>query len=107
LAVALLFVEKSAKGLLYIGLDCGGVGFLSSNILLTSRNPKNNCWFFRNFVAQFGGKDRRLYPYNPWSQQVGWLEAFLYEVALNFEVFSNIQNWKQKNRRPIVVDVLF
>ncbi len=28
---------------------------------------------------------------NPWSQQVGGLDAFLYEAAHNFELFSNIQ----------------
>ncbi len=32
---------KSAKVLLYFGLDCGLL--VSSNLLLTSRNPKNNC----------------------------------------------------------------
>ncbi len=47
------------------------------NILLTSCNPKNNCWISRIFGAWFGGKDRGMCPYNPWSQQVGGLDAFL------------------------------
>ncbi len=29
----------------------------SSNILLTSHNPKNNCWLYRIFGARFGRKD--------------------------------------------------
>ncbi len=37
---------------------------------------------------RFGGKDCGLWPYNPWYQQVG--DAFLYEAAQNFEVFSKI-----------------
>jgi hypothetical protein len=46
--------------------DC----WFSSNILLTSRNPKNNCWISRIFGVRFGRKDRGLCPYNPWSHQV-------------------------------------
>ncbi len=62
------------------------------NIILTSRNPKNNCWISRIFGVRFGGKDRGLCPSNPWSQQVGGLDAFLFEAAQNFEVFSKIQD---------------
>ncbi len=40
----------------------------SSNILLTSHNPKNNCWLSHIFVARFGGKDRGWCPYNPCAQ---------------------------------------
>jgi hypothetical protein len=29
---------------------------------------------------------------NPWTQQVGGLDAFLYEAAQNIELFSNIQD---------------
>jgi hypothetical protein len=83
--------------------DC----WFSSNILLTGRNPKNNFWLCRIFGARFGGKDCSLCPYNPWSQQGGWLEAFLYEAAQTFEVFSNIQNWNNKILKPIAFDVLF
>jgi hypothetical protein len=35
------------------------------------------------------------------------LEAFLYLAAQNFELFSNIQDKKLKNQKPIAVDVLF
>ena len=60
---------------------------------LTNRNPKNNCWLSHIFGVRFGGKDCGLCPwYNPWSQQGGWLEAFLYEAAQNFDVFSKIQD---------------
>jgi hypothetical protein len=66
------------------------------NSLHTSCNPKNNGWISRIFGARFGGKDCGLCPYNPWSQQLGGLDAFLYEAAQTFEVFSNIQNQKSK-----------
>ncbi len=42
------------------------------------------------------GKDYGLQIYNPWSQQVGGLDAFLYEAAQNFEVFSKIQDQNKK-----------
>ncbi len=72
--------------------DC----WFSSNILLTSRNPKNNCWISRIFGVRSGGKDYGLCSYNKWSQQVGGLDAFLYEAAQNFEVFSKIQDQNEK-----------
>ncbi len=72
--------------------DC----WFSSNILLTSRNPRNNCWISRIFGVWFGGKDRGLCPYNPWSHQVGGLDAFLYEAAQNVENFSKIKIKKSK-----------
>jgi hypothetical protein len=31
-------------------------------------------------------------PYNPFDEEVGGLDGFLYEAAQNFEVFSNIQD---------------
>jgi hypothetical protein len=54
-----------------------------------------------------GRKDRGLRPYNLWSQQVGGLDAFLYEAAQNFELFSKIQGQNQKNQKPFAVDVFF
>ncbi len=60
---------------------------VSSNILLASHNPKINCWLSRIFGARFGWKDCGLWPYNPWSQQVGGLDAFMYEATQNFKVF--------------------
>ena len=49
----------------------------SSIILLTSRNPKNNCWFSHIFGARFGGKDWGLCLYKPWSEQAGgWIQGF-------------------------------
>ncbi len=59
----------------------------SSNILLTSRNPKDNCWPSRIFGDRFGGKRLRFVAIHPWSQQVGGLDAFLYGAVQNFEVF--------------------
>ncbi len=49
------------------------VGFLQI-FYSPSRNPKNNCW------STVRRKRSRI----PWSQQGGWLEAFLYEGAQNF-----------------------
>jgi hypothetical protein len=40
--------------------------------------------------------------------QTSWkLDSFLHEAAQNFELLSNIQDLKIKNRKPIAVDVLF
>ncbi len=68
------------------------------NSLLTSCKTKTNCWLSRIFGDRFGGKDCGLWPYNP-SQQVGGLDAFLYEAAQNFEVFSKIQDQKIKKSK--------
>ena len=73
--------QKCCSILVWIA-DC----WFSSNILLTSRNPKNNCWLSRIFGARFGGKDRGLWPYNPWSQQGGWL---IYEYV-PLELISSV-----------------
>ncbi len=48
----------------------------SSNILLSSRNPKNNWCLSRIFGGRFGGKDRGLSTCKPWSKLSGGLEAF-------------------------------
>ncbi len=66
LGITANWLKKSAKGLHYFGL--AGCWF-SSNILLTSRNPKHNCWLSRIFGARFN----RIYTitvcaHNPWSQ---------------------------------------
>jgi hypothetical protein len=42
---------------------------------------------------EHGSADHGLCPYNPCAELEGGLEAFLYEAAHNFEVFSNIQNY--------------
>jgi hypothetical protein len=56
LAGARLFDEKIRQNvaLFWFGLRDVRV---SSNILLTSRNPKTNCCLSRIFGAWFGGKD--------------------------------------------------
>jgi hypothetical protein len=60
-------MKKSARVLLYFGLDCG-------MLLLTSRNPKN-CWCLSHiFRARFVGKDHGLSTCKPWSKQAGgWI----------------------------------
>jgi hypothetical protein len=54
-------LKKSAKELHYFGLDCGDIR-VSSNILLTSRNPKN-CGLFHIFGDRFGRKEFGLCTY--------------------------------------------
>ncbi len=96
-------LPKCSSFLVWIA-DC----WFSSNILHTSRNPKNNCWFCwisRIFGVRFGGKDRSLCPYNPWSQQVWGSDAFLYETAQNFEVFFQKFKIKKKKKKSIAIDV--
>jgi hypothetical protein len=58
----------------------------SSNILLTSHNPKNNCWLSPTFGDQFGGKDCGLCPYSPSAKEVGGLGFFCMKQlrTLNF-----------------------
>jgi hypothetical protein len=85
-AGALLIVEKIRQRAALPG--CWNF----SNILLMRRNPKKNCWLSGIFWVRFGGKDRGLCPYKPWSEQAGGWIHFLYEAAQNYEVFSKIQN---------------
>ncbi len=78
-------MKKYAKGLHYFGLDCGMLEFFTHEPYF-----KNNCCLSHIFGARFGGKDRGLCTYKPWSEQAGGLDAFLYLAAQNFEIFSNI-----------------
>jgi hypothetical protein len=80
----LLWKIRQSVALFWFGLRV--VGFL-----LTSRPPKNNCWLLRMFGARLGGQDCGLCPYNRSAEEEGGLDGFLYEVAQNFEDFSNIQ----------------
>ncbi len=83
-------MKKSAKVLLYFGLDC-----VMLDSLLTSRNPKNDWCLSRISGARFGGKDHGLTRANPDpnKQEVGFI---LHESAQNFEILPNIQD-KTKN----------
>jgi hypothetical protein len=78
-------MKKPAKVLHYFGFDCGMLVF--SNILLTSRNPKNNCGLSCIFGARFGGKDRGLCSIQTVIPTSRRLDSFFYEAAQNFEVF--------------------
>ncbi len=73
--------KKSAKGMHCSGLDCVMLEFFT-----LEPYPKNNCFLPCIFEARFGGKDRGLCTYKPWSEQAGGLEAFLYLAAQNFEL---------------------
>jgi hypothetical protein len=57
----------------------------SAKVLLTRRNPKNNCWLSYICGARFD-------PIQTAIRTSRRLEEFLCEAAQNFEVFSNIQN---------------
>ncbi len=59
-------MKKSAKVLLYFGLDCGMLG----SILLPCRSLKKNCWPSRIFRDWFEEKDFGLCPYNPPAEEV-------------------------------------
>jgi hypothetical protein len=62
----------------------------SLNIVLTSRNPKNNCWLL-HFWSMVWRKRSKFVPIQTVIQTSRMLDSFLYESAQNFEV-SNIQN---------------
>ncbi len=82
-------MKKSAKVLLYFGLDCG-----CGNSLFKSRNPKNNWCLSCIFGARFGGKDRGLSTCKPWSKQAaGWIHSFR---TLNSCQIFKIKNQKSK-----------
>ncbi len=81
-------MKKYSKVLHYFGLDCG---WNSSNILLTSRNPKNNCWLSNIFEAWIVGKDHGLWPYKPWSEQAGgWIHFRMKRLRTlkSFQIFK-------------------
>jgi hypothetical protein len=81
-------MKKSAKVLLYFGLYCGMLKFFT-----LKPQSKEQLMSLPNFFgARFGEKDRGLSTCKPWSEQAGGFEAFLHEMAQNFEVVSNIQN---------------
>ncbi len=78
----------------------------SSNILLTSRNPKNNCWLSRIFRARFGGKDRGLCLYKPWSEQAGGWTYFCMKELRTLKSFQIFQT-KILNQKRVAVDDFF
>jgi hypothetical protein len=82
-------MKKSAKVQIYFGLDCGMMEFFTWK-------PQSNWYLSCIFGARFGKKDRGLSTCKPWTEQAGGLEAFLHEVAQNFEVVLNIQDQKLK-----------
>ncbi len=76
-----LFDEKirQSSALFWFGLRNDGILYLQAAIqeqLLTLPHFWSRVW------RKIG-----LWPYSPWSQQGGWLEAFLYEAAHNFDLF--------------------
>jgi hypothetical protein len=83
-------MKKSAKVLHYFGLDCGMLEFFKYSTHEPS--SKEQLLALPHFGAQFSRKDSSLRPNNPSDKEVGGLDGFLYEVAQNFEVFSNIQD---------------
>ncbi len=74
--------------MLYFGLDCGFLQIFFSQAVI-QRTIFDFPAFLETGVEE---KDSGLWPYNPWSQQVGGLDAFLYVATQNFEVFSKIQD---------------
>ncbi len=76
------------------------------NYFLTSHNPKNNWCLSRIFGARFGGKDRCLSTCKLWTKQTGgWIHFFMKRLrTLNWTEIFKIKN---KNKKPLAVDVLF
>ncbi len=94
----LKILQKWCSILVWIA-DC----WFSPIILLTCRNPKNNCWLSHIFGARFGKKDCGLCTNNPWSQQRGWLEAFFVWSGSKLWSFFKYSKLKFKNTKPIAV----
>jgi hypothetical protein len=94
LTVALLFVEKIRQSDAQFWFGLRIVGFIQ---IFYSRAVIQRAIVVlsRIFGARFGGKDcglcKWVQPVIPTRRMIR-LEAFLYEVAQNFEVFSNIQD---------------
>jgi hypothetical protein len=84
LAVALLFAKKIRQSVAQFWFRLWIIGFL----LLRSCNPKSNCCPLSHFWSTVRRKRSRFVHIQP--------EAFLYEAAQNFEVFSNIQDQNKK-----------
>ncbi len=80
-------MKKSAKVLLYFGLDCGMMKFFTYK--LQSQEQLLNLLHFWSTVRQ---KKLRFVPIQPVIQQGGLLESFLYKAAQNFDLISNIQD---------------
>ncbi len=76
---------------LYFGSDCGVMGFFTDEP--QSKEQLISLPHLWNTVRR---KDRGLSTCKPWTEQAEGLEAFLHEVAQNFEVVFNIQNWNSK-----------
>ncbi len=72
-------MKKSAKELLYFGMDWGMMKSLPS-----SRNPKNNWWLSHIYGIRFGEKDRGLSTCKLWTEQAGGLDSILLEAAQDF-----------------------
>ncbi len=82
-------MKKSAKVLLFLGLDC-----IRWNSLLMSRNPKNNWCLSRIFGAQFCGKDRGLSTCKLWPKQLG---GWIHFCMKQFGTLHAYQIFKIKN----------
>ncbi len=95
-------MKKSYKGMLYFGLDSGLLVFLQ--IFFSQAVIQRTIVDFPTFLETgLEEKDCGLWPYKPWSQQVGELDAFLYVAGENLKNSRS----KLKNQKPIAVDVLF
>ncbi len=81
-------MKKSAKELLYFGLDCGMMKFLTFKL-----QPKEQLISLSHFWSTVRWKRSRFEHMQTWSEQAGGLEGFLREAAQNLEVVSNIQHW--------------
>jgi hypothetical protein len=84
-------MKKSAKVLLYFGLDCGMMEFFTYK-----PQSQEQLLILPHFWSTVRRKRLRYVPIQPVIPTSRRLDAFLYEAAQNFKVFSNIQNQKCK-----------
>jgi hypothetical protein len=90
---------KSAKMLLYFGLDCGMLEFFTHEL-----KSKEQLMSLTHIWSKVQRKRSGFEHMQAVIQKSRRLDSFLHEVAQSFELISNIQD---QNQKPIAVDVLF
>jgi hypothetical protein len=97
-------MKKSAKVLLYFGLDCGMMEFFTYEP--QSKEQLISLLHFWSTVRRKRSRFEALSTCKLWSEQAGGLEAFLHEAAQTWSCFK-YSALKLKNQKPIAIDVIF
>ncbi len=93
-------MKKSAKVLLYFGLDCGMLKFFT-----LKPQSKEQLMSLPNFWSTVRRKRSRFEHIQTVIRKSRMLVSFLHEAAQNFEL--KYSRWKIINPKPIAVDALF